>query len=142
MPHSRIAIALAKRVIDTLPDSGESNEHKVDLAAAAIDDHLTAIGTPYLARDLQGVPTKDDLGDRLMNLRKLCGQPGSPIPLDHNFHWAIVGKMIELRGCICGEDRPLVTVDDGGSAWWVHSSECGLPHSPADGGPAPIEGEY
>lgn len=85
--------------------------------------------------------TKDELSEWLMDLRKTWGEPGSPFPLHHNFHWAIIEKMMRLRGCICAKGQPSVTVDDGGSARFIHDRDCGLPASPADGGPAPIEGE-
>jgi hypothetical protein len=85
--------------------------------------------------------TKDALSQWLMGARKLYGLPGSPIQLDHNFHWSIVNKMVQLRGCICAKGEPSVTTDEGGSAHWIHDADCGIPPSPADGGPAPIEGE-
>jgi hypothetical protein len=80
--------------------------------------------------------TKDELGEWLMGLRRLHGTPVSPLPLDHNFHWAIVQKMIQLRGCIC---IPRVTVDENQQPLWIHSEACGLPTSPADVGPTDQE---
>lgn len=85
--------------------------------------------------------TKDALSNWLTQLRELYGQPGSLAKIDDKrLHWAIIAKMALLRGCCCAKG-PSVSVDDGGSAHFIHDNDCGLPPSPADGGPAPTSDE-
>lgn len=74
--------------------------------------------------------TKEELSNWLTKQRLIYNQPNEKV--DRDFHWFIVSKMVELRGCIC---IPQVSVDENQQAHWIHSDACGLPTSPADGGP-------